>query len=147
MTISGIAPGPTTTARYYAGQIVVDTVSGTTYEVENHAQKNVRAKNAAGQVWRIGPGRLRLATEAESRAFRDSKVETTFFYAGNVVRFKGTGPKTPQGLWVVTKETPNGYNLVRLGGDNTGRYYRSVSASSIEKADVADLAGIQFVNV
>lgn len=148
MTMSSITTSPiaTRTARFYTGQVVVDTVNGEVYEVEAQTQKNVRATNAKGQVWRISPGRLRLATAEEAEAFRASKVQTDIFYPGNIVKFVGT-IKAPAGLWVVTKDTPSGYNLVRFGGDNTGRYYRSVPAASLTRATAQELHAEPFLNV
>lgn len=144
MTTAIITTSP---ARFYAGQVVVDDLANETYEVESQGPKNVRAATAAGQVWRIDARRLRLATDEESEAFRAKKVKTDFFYPGNVVRFTGTSPRTPEGLWVVTKDNGNGYNLVRLGGDTSGRYYRSVPAASIKKVTVADVGTDGFTNV
>jgi hypothetical protein len=140
-TVTPIRP-----VRVYPGTIGVHVRTGMAYRVVSAGTKNYRAATYDGTEYNIPLAGLRPASVEEVEAFTALEPPPVFFYAGNVVRFK-PGGKAPSGIYVVTKETTTGYNLSPLGGDLTGKYYRSVPAAKIEKVGAfhVDLIGIANV--
>lgn len=120
------------------GDIVVEKKTGNAYEVEKANPSNIKCIDAAGKRWSVPRPLLREATDTEASAFRGSRFEREvgeILRLGHVVKFKVPTKPNMQGFFVVTKVNPDGVNLVNLGGNLQGQFYRSVPERMLEKVD------------
>lgn len=128
----------------FYGYVFADKYDNKLYKVVKCNPAKVRALGMDGQIWNLHYGRTRNATEQEKARYAEweasreqAQVSSPLLRLGHVVRFKDPQPgKLSQvGLFVVTKTNDAGYNLVRLGGELSSMYFRSVPGMFLERVD------------
>jgi hypothetical protein len=128
-----------TSFNFWVGDVVRDKIDHKLYEVKKINPKNVKCLAADGRTWNVDFRRLVKASDVEEQRYRGQVLErettTELLRLGHVVKFKVATKPAMQGLFVVTKENPDGFNLVNLGGNLQRQYYRTVPAHMLEKVD------------
>lgn len=78
---------------------------------------------------------------AMAKARSDAALEDALnpLHTGTVVT-ANLGPKAPQGLYVITGETPKGYRLALLGGGMGTRYYTGVPRARLTIVPLDEVA-------
>jgi len=126
--------------------MVVKTRGGSEYLVTSaRGTKNLKGRriengvvtDAMYQVPRSGVVDTRNLTDAESASMAQELEAALAFQLGSVVTFKNPPKNTAAGdKFVVFKDNGDTFNLVRLGGDPRGVYYRSVPSTALSVVEM-----------
>ena len=125
--------------------MVAKTRQGEYYVTSTRGSKNIKGRLIENgvvtgklyQIPRAGVTDTRDITSAEAEAMSKELTEALAFTLGSVVTFKKAPKNTEDGdKFVVFKDTGDAFNLVRLGGDPRGVYYRSVPASALNLVEM-----------